>query len=125
MEYLLDTHVLLWWLTTPDKINKKSRNIIKDKSNTVFISSASFWEMAIKKSIGRLTLPHNLIESIAVEGFRTLPIMPEESLGVADLPMIHADPFDRMLIIQAKLHDLIIITHDIKFAEYPVIAMAA
>ncbi|TAK78041.1 MAG: type II toxin-antitoxin system VapC family toxin [Gammaproteobacteria bacterium] len=125
MQYLLDTHVILWWFTTPEKINAKTHHIIRDKSNNIFLSSASFWEMAIKKSLGRLTLPHNLIETAAAEGFKILPIMPEEGLGVADLPLLHADPFDRLLIIQAKLHDLIIITNDSKMEEYPVVILKA
>jgi PIN domain nuclease of toxin-antitoxin system len=125
MQYLLDTHVILWWFTTPEKISTKARKLIKDKSNNIFLSSASFWEMAIKKSLGRLTLPHNLIEAVATESFKILPIMPEESLGVADLPLIHSDPFDRLLIIQAKLNDLVIITHDAKIAEYPVVTIKA
>jgi|SRR5579872_3910373 len=123
MKYLLDTHIILWWLTTPNKIHKKAQKIIKDKSNSVYVSSASLWEMAIKKSIGRLTLPYNLIEIIAVENFKILPVSAEESLGVADLPMHHTDPFDRLMIMQAKLNDLIIITRDSKFAEYPVITI--
>ena len=125
MRYLLDTHVILWWFTTPEKIKTKAQKIIRDRSNTIFLSSASFWEMAIKKSLGRLTLPHNLIEAVAAENFTILPIMPEEGLGVADLPLLHSDPFDRLLIIQAKLHDLVIITKDSKTAEYPVVTIEA
>jgi PIN domain nuclease of toxin-antitoxin system len=125
MRYLLDTHVILWWLTEPEKIQARAQKIMRDKTNEIFVSSASFWEMAIKKSIGRLILPHNLLETIAIEGFKTLPIMPEECLGVADLPMIHADPFDRLLVLQAKLHDLVIITRDSKIAEYPVVTLLA
>jgi len=125
MQYLLDTHIILWWLTTPEKIKSKAKKIIKDKTNTIFVSSASFWEMAIKKGLGRLTLPHNLLEAIAIENFKILPITPEEGLGVADLPLLHADPFDRLLIMQAKLHDLVIITRDNKMAEYPVITIEA
>ncbi|HEX4044731.1 MAG TPA: type II toxin-antitoxin system VapC family toxin [Gammaproteobacteria bacterium] len=125
MQYLLDTHVILWWFTDPKKISPKANKIIKDKSNTIFLSSASFWEMAIKKSLERLTLPHNLLETVTAESFKILPILPEESLGVADLPLLHSDPFDRILIIQAKLNDLILITHDKKIAEYPVVTIAA
>ena len=125
MQYLLDTHVVLWWLTVPEKISIKAQNIIRDKTNTLFISSASFWEMAIKKSLGRLTLPHNLIEALAAEGFKTLPIMPEDGLGVADLPLHHSDPFDRILIIQAKLKDLILITNDAKILKYPLTIIEA
>jgi len=125
MQYLLDTHVVLWWLTTPKKIKIKAQKIIQDKSNVIYLSSASFWEMAIKKSLGRLTLPHNLLEAVAMENFKILPVMPEEGLGVADLPLLHSDPFDRLLVIQAKLHDLVIITSDSKIAEYPVVTIEA
>lgn len=125
MKYLLDTHIVLWWLATPEKINSKARKIIRDKHNEIFVSSASFWEMAIKKSLGRLTLPHNLIETLSMESFKILPILPEEGLGVADLPFLHSDPFDRLLIMQAKLNDLVIVTHDSKISEYPVVTLKA
>lgn len=125
MRYLLDTHVVLWWLTEPEKIHTKAKKIIRDRANEIFVSSVTFWEMAIKKSIGRLTLPHNLLETVAMEGFKILPIMPEECIGVADLPMIHADPFDRLFILQAKLYDLVIITRDKKMTEYPVVVITA
>lgn len=121
MKYLLDTHVLLWWFSSPEKIKKKAQYIIRDKSNRIFVSSVSFWEMAIKKSIGKLRLPHNLLNATIAEGFTHLPIMPEEALGVADLPLLHADPFDRLLVMQAKIHDLILITNDTRVMEYPVV----
>ncbi len=125
MNYLLDTHVVLWWFTDPTIIKSKTRHIIQDKSNGIFISSASFWEMAIKKSIGKLTLPHNFLEALTMEGFQTLTIKPEEALGVADLPMLHTDPFERLLIIQAKLNNLILITRDSKIQNYPVPTLMA
>jgi len=125
MRYLLDTYVVLWWLAEPDKIHTKARKIIRDRTNEIFVNSASFWEMAIKKSIGRLTLPHNILETVAIEGFKVLPIMPEESIGVADLPMLHADPFDRLLILQSKLYDLVLITRDDKIMDYPVVTITA
>jgi PIN domain nuclease of toxin-antitoxin system len=125
MQYLLDTHVFLWWLTTPEKIHAKAQKIIRDKSNDIFISSASFWEMSIKKSLGRLTIPHNIMETTTSENFKILPILPEECIGVADLPMLHSDPFDRLLIIQAKLQNLVFITKDKKIAEYPVVTLKA
>ena len=67
----------------------------------------------------------NVIEAAAAESFKILPIMPEESLGVADLPMLHSDPFDRLLIMQAKLYDLVMITNDSKIIEYPVVTIKA
>lgn len=72
-----------------------------------------------------MTLPHNLLGATVAEGFKILPIMPEDGLGVADLPLLHADPFGRLLVIQAKLHDLIVITRDTKLAEYPIVTIKA
>lgn len=125
MKYLLDTHALLWWLTEPQKLSKNAHEIIQNKTNIIYVSSASIWEMAIKKSIGKLKLPHNLLSTIASECFKFLPIMPEEALGVSDLPLLHADPFDRLLIMQAKFHDLVLITNDEKISQYPVSFIAA
>jgi PIN domain nuclease of toxin-antitoxin system len=125
MKYLLDTHVVLWWLEDPKKINIKARKIISDKKNEIVISSVSFWEMAIKKGLNRLKLPSNILEILSAENFKFLSIQPEEALSVSDLPLIHADPFDRMLIIQAKLNDMVLITRDEKIAEYPVVTILA
>jgi len=82
-------------------------------------------QIAIKKSIGRLSLSHNLLETVAIEGIKILPIMPEECIGMAGLPMLHAGSFDRLLVLQAKLYDLVIITRDAKIIEYPVITVRA
>src|ERR1700738_363177 len=101
MRYLLDTHFILWWLTEPEKIAKKIRTIIGDRRNKIFLSSVSFWEMAIKQSLGRLSIPKNIIELLTNEGFELLPLTAEEGLSVSDLPFIYNDPFDRMLVIQA------------------------
>jgi PIN domain nuclease of toxin-antitoxin system len=123
MNYLLDTHIVVWWLMDSQKIVPKVREIIADKTNEIFVSSVSLWEMAIKQSIGRLTIPKNIIEVLIKEGFEMLPLMPEESLSVSDLPFIHNDPFDRMLIIQAKLNNLVLITDDSKIIQYPVLTL--
>ncbi|MFM8453944.1 MAG: type II toxin-antitoxin system VapC family toxin [Gammaproteobacteria bacterium] len=125
MKYLLDTCVLLWWLSDSKKILKSTRKILEDKNNTLFVSSVSFWEMAIKKSLGRLGLPINIIEIIKADGFETLPLTPQDCLGVIDLPAIHQDPFDRMLVVQAKLHNLVLITRDEKIKRYPLACLQA
>ena len=83
-------------------------------------TTVSLWEMAIKQSIGRLTLPAQLLTLITKAGFQTLPILPEDGLSVADLPLLHQDPFDRLLIIQAKLHNLVLLTRDNKIKQYTV-----
>lgn len=125
MNYLLDTHVILWWLTTPKELSGKAHKIISDKENTIFASSVSLWEMSIKKSLGRLTLPRNILEVMHSEGFTILSIGPEEALGICDLPMLHQDPFDRMLVMQAKMHDLVLLTRDKNVMSYPVITIKA
>lgn len=125
MNYLLDTHVVLWWLTEPKSISSKARKVIADTEERIFISSASCWEMAIKKGVGRLKFPANILEILTSEGFEIIPITANESLSVADLPLIHQDPFDRLLIIQAKLNDMILITRDETIMQYPVITLEA
>lgn len=125
MLYLLDTHIVLWWFVDPENINPQARSIIKDKSNTIFISAVSCWEMAIKSSIGRLNLSQQLLTLITQENFQLLPILPEETLAISDLPHIHSDPFDRLLIAQAKLHDLILFTRDEQIKKYPLVWMDA
>lgn len=120
MRYLLDTHVVLWWLTEQNKLSVKARKAIANKENDALVSSVVFWEMAIKKTLGRLTLPRNIIEVLTSQGFEMLPLLPEESLGVADLPLIHQDPFDRILVMQAKINDLVLITRDKQLSKYPV-----
>lgn len=120
MKYLLDTQIILWWLTEPEKLSDKIRTIIEDRSNSIFLSSVSFWEMAIKQSIGRLIIPKNMIDILALQKFEILPLTAEEGLGVSDLPFIHRDPFDRILVIQAKINNLVLITGDQKITEYPV-----
>jgi PIN domain nuclease of toxin-antitoxin system len=73
MKYLLDTHVLLWWLTEPHKLDKKAQHIIADIDTNIFISSASFWEMAIKQSVGKLHFPINMIQLVTQQEFEILP----------------------------------------------------
>ncbi len=118
--YLLDTHIILWWLMTPDNLSAAAHQIITDRHNTIFVSSISFWEMSIKSSLGKLTLPNNLLTILKTDGFKVLPLIPEESLTIMDLPPIHQDPFDRMLIAQAKYNNLVFLTRDKKIQEYPI-----
>ncbi len=125
MEYLLDTHIALWWLSEPEKLAKKAIKVIEDRENHLFVSCVSFWEMAIKQSIGRLTVPASVIETLNADSIETLPLIAEDALAIADLPMLHQDPFDRMLVVQAKRHNLTLVTHDKKLADYPVSILLA
>lgn len=123
MHYLLDTHVILWWLDNPQNIAPRARNIIADKNNEMFISSVSIWEMAIKSDLNKINIPINILTVLKTEGFRSLELTTEVSLSILNLPKIHSDPFDRMLIAQAKFNDLILITKDKIITKYPIITL--
>jgi PIN domain nuclease of toxin-antitoxin system len=123
MRYLLDTHVILWWLDDPHKIASKARSIIADKNNEIFVSSVSIWEMAIKSDLNKLKIPVNILTILQAEKFQTLKLSSEESLSLLDLPKIHSDPFDRMLIAQTKFNDLILITKDQIITKYPIVTL--
>jgi len=125
MQYLLDTHVVLWWLTDPSKLSINVRKIITDKTQQIFVSSVSIWEMAIKSEIGKLTIPQNILAVLRSENIQILPLTAEDGLGVTDLPKLHSDPFDRMLVVQAKLNDLVFITKDPQILQYPIISVKA
>ena len=118
--YLLDTHVLLWWLAEPERLSAEARAVIADGSNALRFSAAGAWEMAIKKSLGRLDYPGNLAEVLAANRIEPLPVTVADALAVADLPLHHRDPFDRMQIAQARLEGLAIITRDPEFDAYGV-----
>lgn len=120
MQYLLDTHVALWWLTDPTQLSKKAYDIISDKENSISVSSVSFWELAIKSSLGRVTIPHNLLSILGHNNINILPMVAEEALSIVDLPDLHKDPFDRMLIAQAKYNGMIFITRDEAIQNYPI-----
>lgn len=122
---LLDTHVLLWWLDNASRLSKTTEEKIKDPDTQVFISAASVWEISIKASIGRLRTPANLIQALESDHLQTLDITIGHALAVADLPRHHNDPFDRMLIAQARLEGLALVTNDQRIAQYDVRVMMA
>lgn len=123
--YLLDTHAVLWWLSDPSKLSNDAREAIAAGRNPVYLSSAAAWEMAIKKALGRLDIPGNLEEVLVKDHIDVLPITLPHALAVADLPLHHQDPFDRMQIAQARLENLVLITRDPKIAEYDVDLLTA
>ena len=124
MIVLLDTHCWVWWISTPTRLNDTARALIADRRNKVYFSAASAWEIAIKWRSGRLTLPSppHLWWPAAFESsaFEVLVLTPEHALAVAGLPDHHADPFDRVLVAQAQLEGLTIVTSDAAFDEYDV-----
>lgn len=118
MTYLLDTHVLLWWLTDDPSLSQTARNCIANPAHKIFVSAVTIWEVMVKQALGKLTLPDNFVATIAENGFEALPITFEHALKIAHLPFHHHDPFDRLLIAQAMEHGLTLITHDEKIYLY-------
>ena len=121
MQLLIDTHILIWFLEGNKLLSKSRRQIIADSQNNIFVSIACLWEIAIKISIGKLTLAKPLadvIKQIAIEDFEILPISPEHILQVSTLPFHHRDPFDRIIIAQSQIENLAILTDDNDFGGY-------
>ena len=120
MELLLDTHVFLWWLAGDSRLPPAVTETIKDTQNEIYISAASGWEISIKKAIGKLNAPDKLNDIIEDEGFLHLPITFNHGEKAGSLPLIHKDPFDRMLVAQANIEGLKIVTGDIHIQQYAV-----
>ncbi|MET4783368.1 type II toxin-antitoxin system VapC family toxin [Glaciihabitans sp. UYNi722] len=124
MRLLLDTHVLLWWLTDDPKLNSILRDAIADGGNEVFVSSVSVTEIAIKQSRGKLQAPRELLLLLSEAGFTELPLTSAHGQVLRDLPPHHRDPFDRMLIAQAQVEGLEIATADADISSYDVDVLA-
>lgn len=124
MRLLLDTHVWLWWQMAPQHLSTDATAHIGDASNDVFLSTISSWEMAIKIAAGKLQLPlpidEMVTESFLKDGMRSLPIHHEHCFALANLPMHHRDPFDRMLIAQARSESMTLVTADAMLERYDV-----
>lgn len=124
MRLLLDTHCWLWWLAEPERLNAEALASITDRRNTLYLSAASAWEIAIKVALGKLALPAPVSSYVpsrlAEDGILSLPIEQGHALEVAELPNLHRDPFDRLLIAQARIEDLVLLTADPEVARYPV-----
>ena len=118
MQYLLDTHALIWWLANDPSLDPNAKAEIASPNNLIFVSAASTWEISIKKAIGKLDSPEDIMKQIAKNKFKSLPINIEETLTIETLPPHHQDPFDRILIAQAQVFDLTIITRDRQFSLY-------
>ena len=117
MRLLLDTHVLIWW-DEGARLKPEASRAIKD-ADQVFVSSASAWEIAIKTSLGRLVSKRTVAEALLENHFEELPIYLRHAAEVARLPWHHRDPFDRLLIAQARTDRLTLITRDPAFKPYP------
>lgn len=120
MNFLLDTHILLWFLENDSKLSDRGREVITNPENLIVVSAISAWEISIKQSLGKLIAPSNLAEALRFSRFEVLSMTLAHGIKVADLPIHHKDPFDRMLIAQALIEGLTIITVDQKFKLYDV-----
>jgi PIN domain nuclease of toxin-antitoxin system len=119
MNLLLDTHILLWWLADDKRLPKAVVETIAATNGSIFVSVASVWEIAIKVAQNRIKVdPDILLDGIAQSGFQLLPITAQHALQTAHLPLYHRDPFDRMLVAQAQVEPLHLLTHDAALRPY-------
>lgn len=125
MRLLLDTHVLLWSLSNDPQLGRAARAAIVDPSNLALVSAVSAWEVAIKRGLGKLRAPADLAAQLRAHRFRELDVTVAHALAVQDLPRHHADPFDRLLVAQASIEDLTIVTRDPAIARYDVRVLLA
>ena len=118
---LLDTHIFLWWLAESPKLRREARTAIANATALVHVSAVTIWEITIKAQLGRLDPGTDRIDQeIDANGFVELPISAYHALVAGKLPQHHGDPFDRMLIAQAQVENLIVVTHDKIFSDYGV-----
>jgi len=126
---LLDTHVFLWVVTEPERLRTDVLDRISDPATDLFLSAVSAWEIAIKYELGRLTLtepPEAFVPSrMRLSGAQELPISHADALAAGALPRLHRDPFDRLLVAQARRRDFVLVTGDPLVAQYPVEVLAA
>lgn len=120
MNLLLDTHAFLWWVSDDPRLNAAARAAIAQPSTLVFVSAVTAWEISIKSALGKLDAPEDYEVELERHRLRALPIQNAHALAVKHLPLHHQDPFDRLLIAQAQLERLTLVTHDGRIALYEV-----
>ena len=121
MKLLLDTHILLWAAGQPERLSDSARTLLATAENTLFFSAASLWEIVIKLGLGREDFkvdPHRFRKMLVTHGYMELTITAEHALTVHSLPFLHKDPFDRLLIAQARSEGMLLLTGDAAVAQY-------
>ena len=118
MRLLLDTHAFLWWRADSDQLGAVVREALLDDTNDIFVSAAVAWEIVIKRALGRLEFSGSVARAIEEEGFIELPITSAHTDEVAALPTHHRDPFDRLLVAQARLESMTLATRDAAIRTY-------
>ena len=125
MKLLLDTHFLLWWLNDDPALGARGREVIADPENLILFSAASVWEIRIKEAIGKIELPDTFAEVLATQPFEALAVTARHADALRGMPFHHRDPFDRMLVAQATVENLTILTRDDVIARYGVPTLLA
>ena len=120
MKLLLDTHAALWWLSGDERFGRAASEWLSDETNQVLLSAAVVWEVAIKRSLGKLQAPGDLAPTLLAAGALPLPITLDHAAAVEKLPWHHRDPFDRMLVAQASIEDATLVSHDESLQAYGV-----
>lgn len=120
MRLLLDTHVLLWWLEDSPRLGREARKAIAAPRNMIYVSAVSVWEMVLKCAMNKLELPDDWEQALTEEAFRPLPVTWQHAIAIVRLPDLHRDPFDRLLLAQATIEGLTLVTHDEAILRYNV-----
>lgn len=120
MELLLDTHAFIWWSAVDPRLIEGARAAIANPGNRVIVSAVSIWEIAIKRATGKLVFDDDILQVLTQTGFDSLDITPAHAAAVGALPMHHADPFDRLLVAQARAERLVLVSQDRRLLPYGV-----
>jgi len=123
VDLLLDTHVFIWWDTRSPRLGETARRAITERTNRVFVSAASIWEIATKRRAGKLSFPGSLTSAVAANRFFEIAASGADCEAAGDLEWIHADPFDRLIIAQARARSLILITDDSVLRRFTGVAL--
>lgn len=121
MRLLLDSHIILWALMNDTRLSIRARELIQDENNEVYVSSASIWEISIKHALKRSDIPFSGTDAVGycrASGYQFIDVRPEHAAATESLPHLHGDPFDRLLIAQARIEPLHLLTHDAIVASY-------
>ena len=118
MKIIIDTHIFLWALAEPTKIERNKRTALETVANTIYVSSITIVEIMMKASLGKLAINFDPVEMAQKSGFELLDFSPQDALPLKEMPFHHKDPFDRMLIAQSISRKYLIMTHDSKFSLY-------
>jgi PIN domain nuclease of toxin-antitoxin system len=120
MRLLVDSHALLWWLAGDERLSTGARSEIESPESQVLVSAAAVWEIEIKRAAKRLRAPSDLLSVLERLGVGLIPITAQHAVAAARLPAHHADPFDRMIVAQARLDGLTLVTRDTRMSMYDV-----